>query len=92
MTLLLMPLLITPILEGKFLNIVVIQTTIQMPMLLFCRFRGYWQGQTDEIMFEMHVPAAYYCPDGCGGGLSNNSNGTIYYYNHGTCIAQDTCQ
>ena len=42
-------------------------------------------------MFEIHVPAAYYCSDGCGGGLSDDANGTIYYYNYGECIAQDTC-
>lgn len=39
-----------------------------------------------------NVPAAYDCGvDGCGGGLSTENPDTIIYWNHGTCISQDTC-
>ena len=38
------------------------------------------------------VPAAYHCGvDGCGGGLGTENPDTVLYWNHGTCVSQDTC-
>lgn len=54
--------------------------------------RGYRHGSTVLETLVSEVPAAYYCTLGCGGGLSPESNGTMYYWNHGTCVGMDTCQ
>ena len=61
-------------------------------LFLVYRFQGYWEGSDQPVTFHLRVPAAYYCSDGCGGGLSDDANGTIYYYNYGECVAQDTCR
>lgn len=39
------------------------------------------------------VPAAYDCGvDGCGGDIGPENPDTILYWDHGTCVSQDTCQ
>ena len=45
-------------------------------------------GRTKDFVFN--IPAAFYCSEGCGGGLV--SNDSIHYYNYGTCVAMDQCQ
>ena len=59
--------------------------------LLSQRVFGIAPGAGIPSMLSRPVPAAYWCSAGCGGGLSNITNGTIYYYNYGTCEAQDHC-
>ena len=60
-------------------------------ILSLFRVQGYLDGSNVLETFETQVPAAYYCSEGCGGGLSPDSNGTIYYWNYGECTGQDTC-
>ena len=59
--------------------------------LLPSRVQGYRDGSDVLQTFEMQVPAAYYCSEGCGGGLAPDNNGTIYYWNYGECTGQDNC-
>ena len=38
------------------------------------------------------VPVAYHCGvEGCGGELGTQNPDTVLYWNHGTCVSQDTC-
>ena len=38
----------------------------------------------------MDVPAIFYCEEGCGG-LRTDSD-IIWYYEHGECVAMNTCK
>lgn len=60
-------------------------------LLLPSRVQGYRDDSDVLQTFEMQVPAAYYCAEGCGGGLAPDNNGTIYYWNYGECTGQDNC-
>ena len=58
-----------------------------------CRVMGY-NADLGPGLHELtrEVPVAYHCgEDGCGGGLGTENPDTVLYWNHGTCISQDTC-
>lgn len=54
--------------------------------------QGYRPGSNMLDNITDRVPTAYWCDGGCGGGLADYANGTIYYYNYGTCVSQDNCE
>lgn len=56
-----------------------------------CSVLGYAPESDVLTPLVYDVPAMYWCSQGCGGGLAPYTNGTIYYYNYGTCEAQDMC-
>ena len=60
-------------------------------LLSRCSVLGYAPGSDVLTSLVYDVPSVYWCSQGCGGGLAPYTNGTIFYYNYGTCEAQDTC-
>ncbi len=62
-----------------------------MAVCSYVRVMGYEEGSSTLTELVSEVPAAYYCSQGCGGGL-NSTSGTIYYWNYGTCIGMETCE
>ena len=55
-----------------------------------CRFQAVVinTGQVEDLNFTVLSP--YACAEGCGGGVL--SNDSVFYYNQGTCVAEDTCE
>ena len=55
-----------------------------------CRFEAtiLETGEAANLSYAIGPP--FSCPDGCGGTLL--SNDSVFYYAHGTCVEENTCE